>query len=866
MRAAKSGEVEVLLSVIRPPKTRNGPMPAYSSDNGQGNVASSERVCIQVMQREPAMCLLHGMNRDAQACIRLRSNIQDRRALQDSDLTSSAHGSNLVARTVNGHHIIGSIMMLRIRTCVLLVAEDRCPVIIDESYELAETESLHSDWAYRGILPHQAASQAALLSMSGYGKFAAHGVDGYVTDSRIQADGTGSVYSEYHFLRDTGYAPRGHESVSGHSIQTSQGSYEQKAEQLNFASTYYNPAAGYSSTQVPYPESNTRTTPMVTSWNPEIGSQGTPLYIYIDSEEDLALPTSLKFSLVFAAQECPLIVAPLDSRSTVYKYVLTAEAPAFPSTGWHDREVPVRLHLRNHVGTSLGAVDIGSFRYMDQERSLMPSSQLSQGMVRKRKLSSDSAEISRAAAKRAVSQQLLSRAPQEYVSGPYHTGVQSHASTPRTYLQSPSTSSFSSYEGAQDSLRRRSSTYSGGSVQSYGPRATQAHTWNSNFAALNGLGGSTAVSTAASSTSSPFLSTTVSVNPSLVRTKFLPGATSLSSHELDSIRVSLHINGDLESMTENWTPGERKTNRRLVQFWRSQHGRFVNAGFDRVSDDGKTPKSTCVNCIYWEERGECYITSVDTISILEMLVGVRFDTEEKNRVRRNLEGMRPTTMHKDQDDAESCSFFRVIMSLPKPRPRHIEKAIKVFAWKDLDRMLKKVMSKYSADYISIARKQSVIGSSTTPSNQPGHLTPNIASSGETYPNSPHSTCNSTTSSAYSAGTFPPSSTTSPNISHGMTTMPNPSQQEKTTTTTTMKNQSPPVAALPLNSYALSYPNAQYQYPSSLDAMSPTSMHAPMPTADTRSSQPSWHFGPYTSSSSSSSKGSEATCHASLKSG
>lgn len=491
-------------------------------------------------------------------------------------------------------------------------------------------------------------------------------------------------------------------------MQTVSRSFEQKAGQADFTSTYFDTGAGYDSTQLSYSESNTRTAPMITSWNPEQGSKGTPLYIYLDSDEDLALSTSLRFSLVFAARECPAILAPLDSRSAVYKYVLTAEAPDFSTTGWQEKEVPVRLHLRAHTGTSLGSVGIGSFCYTDQGRTLMPSSQRSQGMLRKRKLSSDSAELSKAAAKRAVSQQSFSRASQNYVTSTYYTGSSPQAPTPRSNLLSPSASSFSSREGVQDAFRRRSSTYSGGSVQSFAPRANPGPGWSSNVSSINGLGGNAALSAVASATSSPFLSTTVSVNPPLVRTTCLAGAASLSSHELDSIKVSLHINGNLESMTENWTAEELKMNRRLVQFYRSQHGRFVNAGFDRVSPDDKAPKNTCVNCIYWEQRKECYITSVDAISILETLAGIRFDVQEKNRVRRNLEGMGPMTMRKDQEhnqdqdqdpmseqDREDIrSFFRVIMSLQNPRPRNIEKAIKVFRWTDLERMLKKVMSKY----------------------------------------------------------------------------------------------------------------------------------------------------------------------------
>lgn len=711
---------------------------------------------------------------------------------------------------------------------------------------MAETETLHSDWTY-DTLPGQAEGQVALLSMSGYGKFADHSIDGYASNIKLQADGSGSVYNEYHFLRDSSYVQREDDSFSGHATQNIPRGYEQKAEQPDFTSTYYDTGASYDSSQFSYSESTPYTAPMITSWNPEQGSKGTPLYIYLDSDEDLGLSTSLRFSLVFAARECPVILAPLDSRSAVYKYVLTAEAPDFLSTGWQEKEVPVRLHLRTHSGTSLGSVGIGSFRYMDQGRTLMPSSQKSQ------------------AAKRAVSQQLFSRASQDYVAGAYHTGSPSHAPTPRSHLLSPSASSFSSYGEAKDGFRRRSSTYSGGSVQTYGPTATQRPGWSSNMPAVNGLGGNAALPTAASATSSPFLSTTVTVNPPLIRTTCMPGAASLSSHELDSIKVSLHINGNLESMAENWTSDERKTNRRLVQFWRTQHGRFVNAGFDRVSPDDKTPKNSCINCIYWEEKQECYITSVDAISILETLAGVRFNVEEKNRVRRNLEGMHPITMHKEQDTTNTemtpdmvvvsreeqeaiRNFFRVIMSLQNPRPRNIEKAIKVFRWTDLERMLKKVMSKYSADYISISRRQSALSSTTTTTSQPGHLTPNLNNNSsnnnnipETYPNSPHSTCNSTISSAYSGGSFAPSSTTSPNISHNFSTASQPDHHN----TAIKQSQSPPVAALPLNPYAINYPsNMQYtSYHNTTEAMSPTTMHAPIPRSDNNT----WNFGPsYTS--------------------
>ncbi|CAE7131118.1 unnamed protein product, partial [Rhizoctonia solani] len=90
--------------------------------------------------------------------------------------------------------------------------------------------------------------------------------------------------------------------------------------------------------------------------------------------------------------------------------------------------------------------------------------------------------------------------------------------------------------------------------------------------------------------------------------------------------------------------------------------------------------------------GEFVITSVDTINLLERLVGTKFTTEEKNRIRRNLQGFKPATISKSQPESES--FFRTLMEFPPPRPRNIEKDVKAFVWSKLPAMLEKVISKY----------------------------------------------------------------------------------------------------------------------------------------------------------------------------
>jgi hypothetical protein len=165
-------------------------------------------------------------------------------------------------------------------------------------------------------------------------------------------------------------------------------------------------------------------------------------------------------------------------------------------------------------------------------------------------------------------------------------------------------------------------------------------------------------------------------------------------------KANLKIIGDLDTMGQAWTTEEWNARRRLVQFWRRQEGNEIHCDFQAVQQADRQPNSIVVSCIYWQERNDCFITSVDCIYLLESLIGVRFTVEEKNRIRRNLEGFRPLTVSKCKP--ESADFFKLIMSFPNPKPRNIEKDVKVFPWKTLPYALKKIIGKYTASYSSTA--------------------------------------------------------------------------------------------------------------------------------------------------------------------
>jgi hypothetical protein len=145
-------------------------------------------------------------------------------------------------------------------------------------------------------------------------------------------------------------------------------------------------------------------------------------------------------------------------------------------------------------------------------------------------------------------------------------------------------------------------------------------------------------------------------------------------------------------MAENWSRGERMAKRRLVQFTRKTSGSTVYANFRAVKPHEFAPNGIYISCIYWDDRDDYFVTSVDIIYLLKFLVGNRVMVEEKSRIRRSLECFKPLTISRAKADSED--IFNMIMGFPAPKPRNIAKNVKVFRWKILSHALKKIIGKY----------------------------------------------------------------------------------------------------------------------------------------------------------------------------
>ncbi|KAF8626860.1 hypothetical protein AX15_004680 [Amanita polypyramis BW_CC] len=178
---------------------------------------------------------------------------------------------------------------------------------------------------------------------------------------------------------------------------------------------------------------------------------------------------------------------------------------------------------------------------------------------------------------------------------------------------------------------------------------------------------------------------------SVMRTK--SGPTSELGEELYAQTPILDLVTPLNSICTGWTPAEFQAGRRLVRFGKVQDGRRLVVSCEPISQEEYCEQDTVISCIYREESDTCFVTSVDVIYLLERLTNGEFPVEEKNRIRRNLEGLRPTTVSKHKPGYED--FFQRIMEFPDPKPRNIEKDLKVFKWNLLGQALEKILSKYS---------------------------------------------------------------------------------------------------------------------------------------------------------------------------
>lgn len=448
-------------------------------------------------------------------------------------------------------------------------------------------------------------------------------------------------------------------------------------------------------------------TPRITGFNPRAGSFGDQVTVSIRCNQHFLSSPGLSLAVVFNSILCPTSVQPLPSSVGEFQYNLYFQVPRISDSGAEEQtNCPLQLCLQDQRGRSLWVIPFGTFIVNEREStaSVSPSSTRAPS---NRRLPSRVQKTSGEPQRRSTYESQRQDQSHEMPTGPaaYSSQFSEQAASGKSLPRYPNqTYGPVSAEQRSFSDRQSSSIPSPRSMsednQLEDPHQSFPHTTSQQQASPSTPGGSydRSPSAAPPQQSGP--------NPQLVRTSTLNSATAAANFSASPSSSSqpfnpyaiypnkafLKIEGDLDAMAEGWTEEEKETRRRLVEFKRKQSGNNITTTFRPVTLEQRAPNSICVSCIWWEEKEGAYVTSVDTIQLLESLVGVRFTVEEKNRIRRNLEGFRPMTVAKGKSDSEK--FFKTIMDFPNPKPRNIEKDVKVFPWEILSQALKKIIGKY----------------------------------------------------------------------------------------------------------------------------------------------------------------------------
>jgi len=479
---------------------------------------------------------------------------------------------------------------------------------------------------------------------------------------------------------------------------------------------YYNPALLYPQQQdliglgiqFSQPEPLPLTPPQleVLSISPTRGIPGSKLTVEFRSFQDFCRPPYCFFTVIFRDIRAGAALDKMEALSHPFHYTLTTDVPTCNTAAWVDT-LPLFLSMEDEAGQNLSMQSLGDFQYTPTPFQYSTSPYGNVEVTRKRKMSHSGDDFVTTSTKRPLTQSsqwlrnkarfdsnssaLVKCHSQPGVSTPFHTedGMSRFSQSPL-----PPRSFMGPQANQSQSFEMTSS-----------PKPTYP------FTSLNGLRSPDGFSSLSSALSTPMPANTFGAaapNPTLIRTSTITSSSPTGCHlsgsggptpslttdpyGVLSSKAVLKIGGSLDAALDDWTDAEWAARRRLVEFERVQTGNVISTSFSAVTPEARAPNSICISCIWWEERHEAFVTSVDAIYLLESLVAVRFTVEEKNRIRRNLEGFRPLTVSKGRPDSES--FFKVIMGFPNPKPRNIEKDVKVFPWKILSQALKKIIGKY----------------------------------------------------------------------------------------------------------------------------------------------------------------------------
>jgi hypothetical protein len=165
----------------------------------------------------------------------------------------------------------------------------------------------------------------------------------------------------------------------------------------------------------------------------------------------------------------------------------------------------------------------------------------------------------------------------------------------------------------------------------------------------------------------------------------------------DYERLCLSVVGDLDLMVNGWKPSEEKAGRRLVRFSRKQFGSLVELCFASHLPGKLYHEKTeiVISCISLPDHEGRWVTSFDIVKLAAYVLQIPLNTEMKNRARRNMASVEcKTLLRVVANEHSKTEAFTAIMQFDDPKPRSIEKSIKIYKWNVLKACLSKILQRF----------------------------------------------------------------------------------------------------------------------------------------------------------------------------
>lgn len=206
-----------------------------------------------------------------------------------------------------------------------------------------------------------------------------------------------------------------------------------------------------------------------------------------------------------------------------------------------------------------------------------------------------------------------------------------------------------------------------------------------------------------------------------------PPASSSELYVLVPVVLQIFGGGISECCYPKWLQNEEIDGRRIIRLRRQQRGPQITVDFsivgsaldhpvpsDPVQGNSNVLEVSCIRCMEKEGEGyQYYITSVEVVGIVELIVGTEVSDaaerrRERGRVRSNLVtywSKKPILTRKhvlsdekvSEEEGKRMELARRIMGYDTRRPRGFDKEVRILAWANLVPAMVRALNSYYAE-------------------------------------------------------------------------------------------------------------------------------------------------------------------------